>query len=930
MAMKVVRVRLQQCKRLLNNQILDNVHSGIYVLYYSTPTINGNIIRGNSWGIYHDGYSAAPVIEGNTITGNENTARLPVNTSSFECGREYILGPNKHNGIRVLGSTLNKDLRFELLDFGDGKELNTYWIESSIGVANGTTLTVDPGVILKFSPNVYLDVSMVRSQQWEQRLIRSCLLRCTMTNYGGDFNLDGTDTAPSHGDWQGIRMWDASSGNLFEHAVVRYGGNNDANLYADQTDLTVRNSVIAHSNKRGVRSHRSTTVVEDTEIFANGLQGIYADSYGQLDISGGRVYANSDDGLYYSGTVGGRIEGVEIFANTGNGLRNNGSAALDARGNWWGAVDGPGGDEPGSGDQVLNTSSGSITVSDVIQGFLTDGTQFSYLNAGPNTMDGSIAAPVVVQGTDTTQFGTEDPTRLLYDLDEVIVDYSGLETDKYYEALVTYYNPDDTSGIGGTRQELLAGSEPDSSVLHSSLLIPRSTPTVYSVDVSQSSYAGGDLRLRFARGNGYRSSVAQVWLLERSLLGDVAAPITTIDAPADGAELTGSLVEIRGQVSDAGYAVAVEVGIDGGTGIVWRPVTQLNSNGGWYYNWNLPAGGDYTLYSRARDVAGNQSAAGPGVTVRINRTAPAPAIGLVASDTAGDLGGSIDLSWILSADDGGGENDVALYELYRKWSSDSEFELLGTLAAGVDSYVDTAAVTDTDYTYRLEAIDSAGNRSVGVDYGPVAALDNSGDTTAPEEASDLAAVAGNGSVKLSWTRSADSAGDLTAQILDTSTNGGASWGTPIRLSKSLSSYVVRDLINGTSYRFRLRMEDAASPANVSAGILSDAVTPSETAFTSVSGTLGTDTVWTEGVYRVTGTLTVPSGGQLTIEPGAVIKFNQNVEMQVRGDLQVLGQSGNPVVFTASTDDEYGGDSNGDGVSSGTPGYWRRVYVINGG
>ena len=68
----------------------------------------------------------------------------------------------------------------------------------------------------------------------------------------------------------------------------------------------------------------------------------------------------------------------------------------------------------------------------------------------------------------------------------------------------------------------------------------------------------------------------------------------------------------------------------------------------------------------------------------------------------------------------------------------------------------------------------------------------------------------------------------------------------------------------------LRMEDTASPANISAGILSNEVIRRVRRHLPVYRVrLGTDTVWTEGVYRVTGTLTVPSGGQLTILPGAI-------------------------------------------------------------
>ena len=193
---------------LLNNHIIDNVHSGIYS-YRGTPTINGNVISGNSWGIYHNNYQAAPVIQGNTITDNDNTVRLPVNTIPSSADGN-ILGPNKRNGILVIGSTLNKDLRFELLDFGEGEELNTYQIESNINVANGTTLTVDPGAILKFNPNVQSGCLRYGFSSGERLPIRQCLPRYTMTATVATSISDGTDTAPSHGDWQGIRMFDAS------------------------------------------------------------------------------------------------------------------------------------------------------------------------------------------------------------------------------------------------------------------------------------------------------------------------------------------------------------------------------------------------------------------------------------------------------------------------------------------------------------------------------------------------------------------------------------------------------------------------------------------------------------------------------------------------------------------------------------------------
>ncbi|MCK4660706.1 MAG: right-handed parallel beta-helix repeat-containing protein [Phycisphaerae bacterium] len=109
---------------------------------------------------------------------------------------------------------------------------------------------------------------------------------------------------------------------------------------------------------------------------------------------------------------------------------------------------------------------------------------------------------------------------------------------------------------------------------------------------------------------------------------------------------------------------------------------------------------------------------------------------------------------------------------------------------------------------------------------------------------------------------------------------------------------------------------------------------------SVSGTLSEDTTWTSGnVYLVTSDLTVPTGVTLTIEPGVVVKFNAvdaassqhryRHDLIVAGTLDLQGTSGQKVVFTSSRDDEYGGDSNGDGATSGPgTGNWGAIKYTN--
>lgn len=96
----------------------------------------------------------------------------------------------------------------------------------------------------------------------------------------------------------------------------------------------------------------------------------------------------------------------------------------------------------------------------------------------------------------------------------------------------------------------------------------------------------------------------------------------------------------------------------------------------------------------------------------------------------------------------------------------------------------------------------------------------------------------------------------------------------------------------------------------------------------VGGNITNDTTWVGGrVYEVQSTCTVREGATLTIEKGAIVKMQRHQtetffgwfvgssDMRVEGHLQINGTKANPVVFTSSTDDTWGGDTNGDGNRS---------------
>jgi len=78
-------------------------------------------------------------------------------------------------------------------------------------------------------------------------------------------------------------------------------------------------------------------------------------------------------------------------------------------------------------------------------------------------------------------------------------------------------------------------------------------------------------------------------------------------------------------------------------------------------------------------------------------------------------------------------------------------------------------------------------------------------------------------------------------------------------------------------------------------------------------------------------LGIDAGAVLTIEPGVVIKFRDNAGIISGGKIMARGTDAEPIVFTAFTDDEYGGDLNGDATSTApVPASWQGVGFSFGG
>ena len=95
---------------------------------------------------------------------------------------------------------------------------------------------------------------------------------------------------------------------------------------------------------------------------------------------------------------------------------------------------------------------------------------------------------------------------------------------------------------------------------------------------------------------------------------------------------------------------------------------------------------------------------------------PAPATGVAASDTPGDEGNSITITWELSSDD----DEVSTYAILRSSPGLESFEQVGEVPAGTSRYVDESGLSRGDsYYYKIKAVDDQGNFADSQVVGPV-------------------------------------------------------------------------------------------------------------------------------------------------------------------------------------------------------------------
>jgi|GEM_PF-2293529 len=365
---------------IANNTISETDYTAIDIMSGS-PTIDGNTISnsGSSYQAVAIASEATPAVTNNIFTNNAYPIYI---TGSLSAGMSLVnnIGSgNTFNAIYFFGVDTISD--YTLNNDNDLPYLINYFTVSS-----GNTLTIDPGVVSKFTDGASITINGILNAQGTtaEPIVFTSIKDDT---HGGDTNGDGSATMPAKGDWGTIYLNAGSDASIISNAVIQYGGYIGAaypwptypTISINTANPTITNSTIQESkfsliNITNASPSITNNNILETDYLAIGITGGSPTIDGNTISNSGSSYqavaivdnatpaitnntiSNNSYGIYLtSGTP--IISNNDIYNNSSYGFYNISGVNITAENNWWGDASGPynaTSNPSGTGNQASN------------------------------------------------------------------------------------------------------------------------------------------------------------------------------------------------------------------------------------------------------------------------------------------------------------------------------------------------------------------------------------------------------------------------------------------------------------------------------------------------------------------------------------------------------------------------------------------------
>lgn len=333
------------------NTIQDNSSNGLFARFVNVSSDTSLAVTGNTFSGHQNGtgmITTRAVIEDNNFEDN----RLPIalmgelsrDETSTEDGNFYEGNTfSNHTFADAIGIYSESSVPLDgnlgrnwPQDYEDPVYIPT---SGTLYINSSDSVNVAPGTVFKLgaddsNQSFRIRGTMIAEGTADNKIIFTSILDDT---YAGDTNLDGTDSAPSRGDWDELLVDQASSSQtLFKHVITRYA---DTNLYFDNnTEATVDSSFVSNARYGVFSEDGAMPTIRYTDIHTN--------QYGM------RIQNDSEDPT------------LQL-----NNFYNNDDAAMyafrdvTATNNYWGDSTGPFVDESSNTDPNLDGEGDVIEVS---------------------------------------------------------------------------------------------------------------------------------------------------------------------------------------------------------------------------------------------------------------------------------------------------------------------------------------------------------------------------------------------------------------------------------------------------------------------------------------------------------------------------------------------------------------------------------------